>query len=125
MSTMELARRLGVTRARVGQLEQAEVRGSIPLSSLERAAAALNCRVCYALVPFQSLEQMVWQQALGKAAWVRALAAGHPRSDPEEESRPSIPADELSAQIEALAHHLVDRRGLWSGELGPPPTEVP
>ena len=120
MSTMELAARLGVTRARVSQLEQAEVRGSIPLSSLERAAAALNCRVCYALVPAEPLEQMVRRQALVRAARVVAasLSASH---EGQERQKPT--QDEVAARVEAMASELVDRRGLWQVPRLAPPTE--
>jgi predicted DNA-binding mobile mystery protein A len=68
MSTVELARRMGVTRSRVSQIERAEIDGTIHLSTLERAAEALNCRVVYFLVPIEPLEQMVWQQAFLKAS---------------------------------------------------------
>jgi transcriptional regulator with XRE-family HTH domain len=122
MSQAELARRLRMSGTRVGQIEHAEVRGSIPLSTLERAASALNCRLCYAFVPVEPLEQTVWQQALGKAAWMRAA---HAPNDPERHSEHPPTPDELDAQIEALAHHLVDRQGLWTGPTRPPPPEHP
>jgi predicted DNA-binding mobile mystery protein A len=146
MSTMELAARLGVTRARVSQLEQAEVQGSIPLSSLQRAAAALNCQICYAFVPDEPLEQMVRRQAVEQAA--RAVAAslsaarrseagetgekGEKGEKGEEgelgeesgtEAQPDV--DEVAARVEALAHELVDRRGLWRLPRRYSPTEPP
>jgi predicted DNA-binding mobile mystery protein A len=132
MSTMELAARLRVTRARVSQLEQAEVHGSIPLSSLERAAAALNCRVCYAFVPDEPLEQMVRRQAFEQAARVvraslsvaRSSGEGDQGEKADEAGEGAQPADdEVAARIEALAHDFVDRRGLWQLPPRYPPTE--
>jgi transcriptional regulator with XRE-family HTH domain len=109
MSTFELAGRLGVTRARVSQFEQAEVHRSIPLSSLERVAAALGCQVYYVLVPEPSLEQIVRRQALDQAAKVVAASLLPPGA---EEHEPPAP-DEVAARVEALAHELMGRRGLW------------
>lgn len=51
ISTTQLAHRLGVGQPSVVRLEQAEQRGAISLSSLKRAAEALNARLEYSLVP--------------------------------------------------------------------------
>jgi predicted DNA-binding mobile mystery protein A len=129
MSTMDLAVRLGVTRERVHQFEQAEVRGSIPLSTLQRVAAALNSRVCYVLVPVEPLERMVRRQALARAAWVVAasLSASQARQESQggqgSEDREQAPLDVVAAQVEAMASELVDRRGLWQVPPRFPPTE--
>ncbi len=68
----ELAVRLGVSRQRVSRIEQAEVEGTIPLSTLERVAAALHCRVRYILLPDQPLQQLAvryeWDRSAGAAA---------------------------------------------------------
>jgi hypothetical protein len=113
----------------VHQLEQAEIRGSIPLSSLQRAAAALNCEVCYVLVPAEPLDQMVRRQALARAA--RAVAAslsapmgsegseGSEQREPREQPTP----DEVAARVETMASELVDRRGLWQNTPRFPTTE--
>lgn len=44
-------------------LENSERNGTISLNSLERAAAALGCKLVYALVPEPSLEQIVAEQS--------------------------------------------------------------
>lgn len=110
MSTFELAGRLGVSRGRVSQLERAEVRRSIPLSSLERMATALKCRLYYVLVPDEALDQIVRRQALDLAA--RAVAASLSSDRISEEGDQPTP-DEVAARVESLAYDLVDRRGLW------------
>jgi transcriptional regulator with XRE-family HTH domain len=43
MTATQLAARIGVAQATVSQLEQSEIRGSIQLSTLRRAAEAMNC----------------------------------------------------------------------------------
>src|ERR1700691_1294509 len=63
MTTSQLARRLGVSQPRVVELEQSEVRGSITLHSLQRAAEALGCRVVYALVPERPLAEIMQERA--------------------------------------------------------------
>jgi predicted DNA-binding mobile mystery protein A len=112
MSAMDLAARVGVTTARVSQFERAEVAGSIPLSTLERAASALNCRVCYFLMPNEPLELMVQRQALKKAAAL--VAMGGTPTDPRGEDD-AFRTEVISERIRELANDLVDRRGLWQG----------
>ena len=63
MSVTDFARRLGVSRQRVSQIEAAEVEGSATLVTLRRAAEALGCTLVYALVPNESLEQIVRRRA--------------------------------------------------------------
>ena len=112
MSTWELAPRMGVTASRVSKIERAEATGSLLLSTLEAAAAALDCRLCYVLVPNDPLQKMVRQQALRKATQIVAESRLS-----EEASVDAVLLEEvLSAEISALAHELVDRRGLWRVE---------
>jgi predicted DNA-binding mobile mystery protein A len=116
MSAFEMAGRMGITPSRVSQLERAERKGSIQLSTLERAAAALQCTLRYALVPSEPLEDMVLRQAYDKAAMEVAGSAPHRALLVDEALHaddPSSRAEEVSERIEDLAHELIDRRGLW------------
>lgn len=56
LSLRAFASRLGMTAPSAQDLERNEARGAITLATLERAAAALHCRVVYALVPTQQGE---------------------------------------------------------------------
>jgi predicted DNA-binding mobile mystery protein A len=58
-----LGRRLGVSPQAVDRLEKSEAAGSVSLTTLRRAAAALDCTLVYALVPNTSLEETVSTQA--------------------------------------------------------------
>jgi len=58
MSAAQLAARINVTRQTVRDLEHSEATGKITLESLNRLAAALRCRVIYALVPEKPLDEM-------------------------------------------------------------------
>jgi predicted DNA-binding mobile mystery protein A len=119
MTTMELAARMGVTQSRVSELERAELDGALQLSTLERVAAALRCKVLYVLVPREPLEAIVFHQAWEKAASLITRSAPHLGPLVEEalhSADPSPEAIEVSEQIEDLAFDLVDRRGLWRME---------
>lgn len=59
MTTGQLAHRLGLGQSSVVDLEKSEAMGTIRLSSLKKAAEALNCTLVYALVPNEPLEEMV------------------------------------------------------------------
>src|SRR5687768_8431485 len=59
MTTRQLADRMGISQPTLVRLEKSEAAGTITLSSLERAAEALGCRVVYALVPHKSLTETI------------------------------------------------------------------
>ena len=54
MSGAQLARKMGVTRARVAQAEHAELSGGATLKSMQAAAEAMGCRFVYAIVAGQA-----------------------------------------------------------------------
>ena len=55
LSQEVVARKLGVKRQSYAQFERAEERGSISLTSLQRAAAAMDCEVVYFIVPREAV----------------------------------------------------------------------
>jgi predicted DNA-binding mobile mystery protein A len=63
MSAAHLAARINVTRQTIRDLEQSEATGKITLESLNKLAAALGCRVTYALVPETPLDEMQRERA--------------------------------------------------------------
>lgn len=108
MSGAELGQRLGVSQQRVAAIEQAELRFSIQLDTLERVADALDCHLVYALVPRTSLTGAVGAQARRKAAQLLRRTAHHSRLENQASN------DSVDARIKDLAEDLADRRGLWS-----------
>lgn len=113
MSTSEMASRMGVSQSRVSQVERAELDGSIRLSTLERAAQALNCQLRYVLTPNEPLDAMVRRQALGKAETEIRTVTHNMRL---EDQAPS--AGIIAEQVDALADELIDSRGLWRSTPG-------
>lgn len=111
MSGSELAQRMGITAQSVAEIEQNEATGSIRLSTLQRAAEALDAEMLYAIVPRHDLHSMVDAQAKEKAARLVTRVAQHSRL---EDQALGDTADR--AQVDDLAESFVDKRGLWKIE---------
>ncbi len=109
MSSSELARRAGLSQPRVTQIEKAEPAGAVKVETLERIAAALDCRLVYAFVPHTSLEDAVRNRARNKATRQLAVVAHTMKLEDQEPSGATI-----GEQVERLAESLVDTSGLWS-----------
>src|SRR3984957_17846674 len=106
MSSSELATRMGVGQSTISGLERSELRGSIKLDTLRRAARALDCDLVYYLAPRGTLEDVAMAQARRKA--------GKDRAD-DSSFREGDAADlDQSARIDELARDYLDRRGLWT-----------
>ena len=75
MSGPQLAKRMGVTRARIAQAEKAELDGGITLKSMQATAEAMGCRFVYAFVPPDTIDNLLIAQARKKAAAIVASAA--------------------------------------------------
>lgn len=76
MTHRQFAARMEVPESRVSSIEKGEISGKTTLDTMERAAAALNCRFVYAFVPNESLEQFLMQQAR-RIATARAEYVNH------------------------------------------------
>jgi predicted DNA-binding mobile mystery protein A len=68
---------MGVTRARVNNAEQGELSGGITLKSMQTAAEAMGCRFVYAIVPPETVDDIVSAQARKKALAIVGRASGH------------------------------------------------
>ncbi|MEI9421321.1 mobile mystery protein A [Mesorhizobium sp. Cs1299R1N1] len=77
MSGAQLAGRMGVTRARIAQAEQAELQGGVTLKSMQATAEAMGCRFVYAFVPPDGIEAIIGAQARKKAQAIVATAGKH------------------------------------------------
>lgn len=109
MSAAELAHRVGLSKARISQIERAERERSLTLHTLDRVAAGLGCRVEYVLVPHDPLDDMVRTQARAKAAaTLRDVDHTMALEDQQLESASA------SRQIDSATALYIDKRGLWS-----------
>ena len=111
MSGTELAARMGVSQQVVSEIELSEQRTTARLNTLERAAAAMDCELVYALVPRTTLEESVRAQARRKAVHHLAEVAHHGRLENQE-----VSSDEFAAHVEELTSWFADRRGLWTDD---------
>lgn len=112
MSGAELARRLGVTRARVSQAERAEREGGITLKAMEQFAEAMGCRFVYTIVPHESsIENLVAAQARKKAAAIVSEASVHMALEKQ-----ALTEKKNRAEVERLAREMMEDPppGFWS-----------
>lgn len=108
MTTAQLARRMGLTQPAVVLLEQSEALGRVRLDTLRRAAAALDCRLVYALVPNQPLEEVV--QSRRRELAERRLASVEQTMRLENQSVDSIEARER--HLREVSERIV-AKSLW------------
>ena len=109
MTAAELAGRMGVTQPTVAELETSEQQSRITLDSLQRAAAAMECQLVYALVPISSLDATVHAQARRNAIVHLDKVAHSSRLEGQEVDR-----DLLETQLQELSKRALEHRGLWS-----------
>jgi predicted DNA-binding mobile mystery protein A len=108
MTGVQLAARLGVRPQSVEALEKSEASGSIQLSTLRRAAEALDCTLVYALVPKTSLEGSVDQRARKIAMRALSRVAHTMKLEAQETGDAG-----MEARIEAYIRDRIKDRDLW------------
>lgn len=102
MSGAQLARRMGVTRARIAQAEKAELDGGATLKSMRATAEAMGCRFVYAFVPPDSIENVVLQQARKKAQAIVGRAGMHMALEDQ-----AVPESRAQREVTRLANELL------------------
>lgn len=107
MTAAELAARIGISGASVRAMEETEVTGGIRLSTLRRAAEAMDCTLVYAFVPIESLAHTVEQQA----RWVLSEQMSRTRQTMALEDQAS---EMTSAAVEAQLQAILDSGRLWT-----------
>ena len=110
MSGAQLARRMGVTRARISYAEQAELAGGMTLNSMEAAAEAMGCRFVCAFVPVDSIEAIIAAQARRKAEAIVGEASRHMALENQ-----TLPDEKILAETTRLAAELARElpSGFW------------
>lgn len=102
MSGAQLARRTGVTKAAIYQAERNEPEGAITIKQMEKIAQALGCRFVYAIVPDDSVADIVKQQARKKAEALVQRASAHMALEKQ-----ALPSDQTRAEIERQTDELI------------------
>lgn len=101
MSGAQLAKKMGVTRARVAQAEHAELSGGATLKSMHAAAEAMGCRFVYAVVPERRIEDVIMAQARKKAMAIVGAASTHMALESQ-----TLPKDKIAQEVERLTHEI-------------------
>ncbi len=63
MSAKQLGKRVGMSQAGIAQIEKSEAEGKATLATMNKMAAAIDCRFVYALVPNSTLQDFIERQA--------------------------------------------------------------
>jgi len=111
MSGAQLAKRMGVTRARVAQAEHAELSGGATLKSMQAAAEAMGCRFVYAIVPEKRIEDVVMAQARKKAMALVGTASTHMALESQ-----TLPKEKIAQEVERLTREIAQEMppDFWS-----------
>jgi len=114
MTTAQLGKRLGVVQSRAVAIEQAEAKGTITLNSMEKAAHALDCRLVYALVPRNPLNDLVTERAKSLAKQ-RLESTRHSMALEAQ----SVDAADEQEQLKRMVQRLLDKAGseLWEEDV--------
>ena len=108
-----LARRMGVSRQSISQLERREAEGSATLKALEQAAEALGGRLVYAIVPRESIASTLEERALLLARRMTGAARHSMRLEDQE------PSSDLDTRTRELANELLKApEQLWANPDG-------
>lgn len=113
MSGTQLAKKLGVTKARISKAEQDEPHGSVTLKTMQTMAEAMDCKFVYAIVPKQNVENVIKERAIEKARARVRTASTHMALEAQ-----SLSKEQLEYEIERIAAQIVDKMpsDLWNDE---------
>ncbi len=107
MSATQLANRLGLTRGRINQLENAEINDAVTLRALKEAANAMGCELIYAMVPQDNstLEGIIKTRA-NQVAKEQVAQVAHSMALEAQ----SVDPDMLNIQKDMLAKNLIEHQ---------------
>ncbi|MGK0442636.1 MAG: putative DNA-binding mobile mystery protein A [Pseudohongiellaceae bacterium] len=111
MSGPQLAKRLGVTKARISKVEKDEPIGGVTLRTMHAMAEALDCRFVYAIVPKKGIESIIKDQAIIKAKARVKAASTHMALEAQ-----SLDKQTLDSEIERIASEIMSKipSDFWS-----------
>lgn len=111
MSGVQLARRLGMTRGLVSNTEKAELSGSVTIKNMQQMAEALGCRFVYAIVPDQSVKNVIDSRAREKAKQIVSKTSEHMALEKQDLSK-----DQIKFELDRLQQQFVEELSsdLWN-----------
>lgn len=102
MSAPTLAKRAGVTKAAIYQAERKELDGAVTIKHMEKLANALGGRFVYAIVPVNSIDDVIYAQACAKAEAIVNRASTHMALEKQ-----SLSSEHTRRQVEELTEDLL------------------
>lgn len=111
MSSPQLAERLEVSKSQASQIERMEIEDRITLNQLRRVADALDCDLVYALVPRQSVENMIRDRARLKAEKLVRKTDVQMKLEAQQLSKEKL-EEQLKFETERLVREMP--RDLWA-----------
>jgi predicted DNA-binding mobile mystery protein A len=111
MSQEALGERLGINKSSVNKLERNEATGAISVAKLQEVAAALGCRLVYALVPDTTLDDIVQSRAREVAATQLGYVGTTSALEAQE-----VDPDTRAEQLAEYAEGVIARNTLWRPE---------
>lgn len=113
MSGTQLAKRLGVTKARISKVEKDEPHGSVTLKTMKNVAEAMDCRFVYAVVPKENVEEIIKQRAIEKACAQVEAASTHMALEAQ-----SLKKEQLEIEIERTVEQIINKMptDFWNDE---------
>lgn len=109
MTQAHLAKRMGVARQAITQLEQRELHGSVTVKALQDAAHALGGELVYAIVPERSIHDTLEERANRLARQMAASVRHSMRLEDQETG------SDLEERVREIARELMVSPGkLWS-----------
>lgn len=113
MSGAQLARRMNITRGAISNVEKAELEGSVTLKTMQQLAAAMNCRLVYAIVPEDDMNALVERRAQERAKALIKEASIHMALEDQ-----ALSENRLKQETQRLAKELLEKRKseLWNDD---------
>ena len=102
MSAAQLARRRGVTRAAISNIEKSELNGRVTFKTLQGMAEAMGCRLVYAIIPENDVEKMLAAHAKKKAMKMVEEANKHMELEGQ-----ALSEEQIAFEVERLQTELL------------------
>jgi predicted DNA-binding mobile mystery protein A len=109
MTGAQLGSRMEIRPQTVEAIEKSEASGTIQLSTLRRAAEALDCTLVYALVPNRSLEATLSERARKIASHELQRVAHSMRLEAQ-----GTDGADFESRVQAYIRDRLSERDLWS-----------
>ena len=111
MSGVQLAKRLGVTKASVSHAEKAELEGGITIKKMEQMAEGMGCRFVYFVIPEKPVIQMLSEQARIKAVGIVDKTSQHMALEGQ-----TLSNEQLTFEVERMQQELLKEMpsDLWN-----------